>query len=250
MTQTFTVFRASLKMLLRDRTALFGAVMFPLFFVLAMSIFDLRFERMSGVPASDNYFDFVLPGLLALGVMNFTLVGIATSVTGLRGMRILRRIQATPLRPARFIAGQIGARLVIALGQLVLMLALGVGLGGAMRGNWLVVLALGAVGNVVFLGFGFAVAGRASTVDGAANLASLVTLPLMFLTGLYFPLEAMPSVLQGAARWLPMTALIDAMRSVMLHGLGLGDLGPELALLFVWAAIGVVAARLSFRFGG
>ena len=181
--------------------------------------------------------------------MNFTLVGIATSVTSYRQMRILRRIRATPLRPSRFIAGQVGARLVVAVGQLLLILALGVALGGAMRGSWLLVLGLGVAGNVVFLGFGFAVAGRSSTVDGAANLANLVTLPLMFLTGLYFPLESMPGAFQAVARWLPMTALIDAMRAVTLRGAGPGDLVAEVGLLAGWAVVGLLAARASFRFG-
>ena len=123
--QTFRLFTASLKMLLRSRLALASMLAFPVLFVVAMSLFDLRFETMPGVDVDGNYFDFVLPGLLAMGLMNFALVGIAAAVTRFREMQILKRITATPLRPSSFIAGQVGAYLVIALGQTLIMLSVG-----------------------------------------------------------------------------------------------------------------------------
>lgn len=248
--QTFRLFTASVTMLLRDRLALTGMLAFPLLFVVAMSLFDLRFETMPGVGAEGDYFDFVLPGLLAMGLMNFALVGIAAAVARFREMRILKRITATPLRPSSFIAGQVGAYLVIALAQTLIMLTAGVLLGATVNGSWLYILVLAAMGNLVFLAIGFAVAGRADSVDAATNIAGLLTIPLMFLTGLFFPVEAMPAVMQNAVEWLPMTPLVEGMRKISLEGASLTDLGSQLALLGAWVVVSFLIARASFRFGG
>jgi len=248
--QTFRLFTASVTMLLRDRLALFGMLAFPVLFVVAMSLFDMRFETMPGVSAEGNYFDFVLPGLLAMGLMNFALVGIAASVARFREMRILKRITATPLRPSSFIAGQVGAYLVIAMAQTLIMLTAGVLLGATVNGSWFYILVLAAMGNMVFLAMGFAVAGRADSVDGATNIAGLMTIPLMFLTGLFFPVEAMPKVMQSAVEWLPMTPLVEGMRKISLESASLTDLGSQIALLAGWVVASFLIARMNFRFGG
>ena len=216
----------------------------------SLSLFDLRFETMPGVDADGNYFDFVLPGLLAMGLMNFALVGIAAAVARFREMRILKRITATPLRPSSFIAGQVGAYLLIAMGQTLIMLTTGVLLGATVNGSWVYILALAALGNLIFLAGGFAVAGRVNSADAATNLAGLLTIPLMFLTGLFFPVESMPGFTQNVVQWLPMTPLVERMRMISLEGASLTDLGSQLALLGAWVLATFLIARSSFRFGG
>ncbi len=248
-TQIARLFAASVKMLVRDRLSLMSVMAFPVLFVVAMSLFDLRFDTMPGVGAQGNYFDFVLPGLLAMGLMNFALVGIAAAVARYREMRILKRITATPLRPANFIAGQVGAYLLIAMGQTLVMLSAGVLLGAQVNGNWLFILVLAAMGNMIFLSAGFAVAGRAGSVDAATNLAGLLTIPLMFLTGLFFPVETMPTAMQNVVEWLPMTPLVEGMRRISLEGASLTDLGSQIAMLGAWVAVTFALARASFRFG-
>ena len=117
-------------------------------------------------------------------------------------------------------------------------------------GNNGLFLVLAAMGNVVFLAMGFAVAGRADSVDAATNIAGLITIPLMFLTGMFFPVEAMPSFMQSAVDWLPMTPLIEGMRMIALESASLADLGSQLALLGAWVVAAFAIARLNFRFGG
>jgi ABC-2 type transport system permease protein len=131
-----------------------------------------------------------------------------------------------------------------------LLLGTGVLLGGTIVGNpvWLVLLAV--LGNLTFLALGFAVAGRAPTVDAANNLAGLLTLPLMFLSGMFFPIASLPGPVRVVAEWLPITPLIDGMRAVALEGVGIGSLGSEVALLAVWVVLSFAVARLSFRMGG
>lgn len=245
-----TLTLANLRMLLRDRTALIGTAAFPLLFVLTFSLFDLQlaggttFTPGAGV----DYFDFVFPGLLAMGLMNFTMVGIAAAIARYRELQILRRIQVTPLQPSRFVIAEITARLVFAVGQLALMAALGVALGADVAGDWLTLLLLATAGNLIFLSLGFAIAGRARTVESANNLAGLATAPLMFLSGMFFPTESMPWLAQQIAAILPITPLIDAMRAVALDGADLAALGSDVLPLLIWLPVALLIARFSFRF--
>jgi ABC-2 type transport system permease protein len=250
MRPTLNLTIASLKMLLRDRAALVGTVAAPVLFLLVFSLFDMTIAPgcAFAVGGGDlDYFDFVLPGLVAMGLMNFTMVGIAGSVARFRELRILRRLTATPLSPSAFIVAQVTARLSFALAQVLVLLGLGVALGADIVGNplWLVVLA--TLGNVTFLSLGLAIAGRAPGVDAANNLAGLATLPLMFLSGMFFPLASLPGPVQRFAELLPITPLVRAMRSVALEGAGLVDLGWPIAQLALWVPVGFLIARMSFR---
>jgi ABC-2 type transport system permease protein len=203
-----------------------------------------------GVAAkSVDYYDFLLPGLVAMGVMNFSITGIAVAVTRFREQRILKRILATPLRPVRFLSAQVLARLVLAVVQSALILAVGVFLFGArIYGNvtWLFVLT--TVANLVFLNIGFAIAGRAKNPDAATGVANAVALPMMFLSGVFFPTDTLPSIMQTVVKYLPLTPLIEALRKVSIDGLSITDTGPQLALLGIWIAVSFALAAMRFRF--
>jgi ABC-2 type transport system permease protein len=253
MRQTFDLTRASLTMLYRDSEAFVLAVLAPILFLIVFSLYDLSISPMGDLAVGGDqldYFDYVLPGLLAMGLMQFTMVGIAGSVARFRETQVLRRLTATPVSPLAFIAGQVLARLAVSVVQVFLLLGTGLLLGGTIVGNlaWVVLLAI--LGNLVFLALGFAVAGRAPTVDAANNLAGLITLPLMFLSGMFFPIASLPGPVRVVAEWLPITPLVDGMRSVVLEGVGLGALGSELSLLAIWVVLSFALARLSFRMGG
>lgn len=245
--------RASLRMLLRDSEAFLLAALAPILFLLVFSLYDLTIapDGALGVGGTElDYFDYVLPGVLAMGLMQFTMVGIAASVARFRETQVLRRLTATPVSPLAFIAGQVFARLAVSVGQVFLLLGTGLLLGGTIVGNpmWLVLLSI--LGNLSFLALGFAIAGRAPTVDAANNLAGLLTLPLMFLSGMFFPIASLPAPIRVVAEWLPITPLIDGMRAVALEGVGITALGSEVALLAVWVVLSFAVARLSFRMGG
>lgn len=251
MRATTNLFIASLRMLLRDRAALMGTLVFPLIFVLVFALFDLNLAGGTIEVAVDgqlDYFDFVLPGILAMGLMNFTMVGIAGSVARFRELRILRRMTVTPIAPGTFIVAQVAARLVLALGQVLIMLGVGIALGATVVGNPLWLLVLATLGNLTFLSLGFAVAGRTTSVDAANNLAGLATAPLMFLSGMFFPIESLPTAVQRIADVLPITPLIQTMRQVALEGADMAQLGTPLLILAAWVPVSLLLARYSFRF--
>ena len=203
-----------------------------------------------GVAArSVEYYDFLLPGLVAMGVMNFSITGMAIAVARYREQRILKRILATPLRPFKFLSAQVLSRLLLALVQAALIVAVGVFLFGAnIYGNVVWIFILATVANLIFLNIGFAVAGRARNPDSAQGIASAVALPMMFLSGVFFPTDTLPQVMQAIVKYLPLTPLIEALRKVSLEGLSIVDTGPQLLLLGVWGVVSFALAAMNFRF--
>ncbi|HEX2030819.1 MAG TPA: ABC transporter permease [Actinomycetota bacterium] len=208
---------------------------------------DLRQRGLDG--RTVEYYDFLLPGLVAMGVMNFSIIGMSVAIARFREQRILKRILATPLRPVKFLSAQVLARLLLSLVQAALILAVGVVLFGAqIYGNvvWLFVLA--TLANLVFLNIGFAVAGRASNADAAQGIGNAVAIPMMFLSGVFFPTDTLPGAVQAVVKYLPLTPLIEAMRKVSIEGLSIADTGPQLLLLGAWVAISFAIAGRAFRF--
>jgi ABC-2 type transport system permease protein len=247
MTQTVQLFTSSVKMLVRDKTAFLMALIFPVVFVLAFSVFDVSFDA-EGAIAGVDYFEYVLPALLAIGLMNFAMVGTSASVARYRELKILKRIVVTPLPTTRFIVGQVGARLVLAAVQTAIIMLVGLAAGGSVGSAWPLLFIISTLGNLIFLSLGFAIAGWAGSVDAANNMAALATTPLMFLSGSFFPIESMPEWLQPLADLLPLTPLIDSMRAIALQGAGIGDIGAELLLIGAWIVGGLTLARFFFRF--
>ena len=210
----------------------------------------LRLRETAVEGKTVDYYDFLLPGLVAMGVMNFSIIGMSVAIARFREQRILKRILATPLAPVKFLSAQVLARLMLALAQAVLILAVGVFLfGGHVYGNVLWLLLLAVVANLIFLNIGFAVAGRASNPDAAQGLGQAVALPMMFLSGVFFPTDTLPNVLRQVVEFLPLTPLIEALRKISVDGLSIVDTGPQLALLGAWVIVSFFLASRSFRFG-
>lgn len=211
----------------------------------------VRVEQTGVSAKSVTYFDFLLPGLVGMGVMNFSIIGMAVAITRFREQRILRRILATPLAPVRFLSAQVGARLLLSVVQTALILGVGVFvLGGTVYGNPLWIFVLAVVANVVFLNIGFAVAGRASNPDAAQGMGNAIALPMMFLSGVFFPTEGLPEPVQEVVAFLPLTPLLEALRTVSVDGESITSTGPQLALLAVWAVVSFALASRLFRFDG
>jgi ABC-2 type transport system permease protein len=250
MTTTLRLFTANLKMLVRDRQVLLGATLFPIIFVVAFSLFDLGLGGSTlGSGGGADYFDFVLPGVIAMGAMQFAILWTASTISRYRELGILRRLEATPLRRAPFVGGQVLARILVIGAQAALVLGVGVLLGATIRGNWIWIVLLAVLGGVTFLSLGFVVGSRASNPDSAGMMAAMITMPLIFLSGGWLPLESLPSGLQSVVEWLPLAPLLRAMREVSLAGASLGDVAGDLVIVIAWIPVLFLLARTTFRFG-
>jgi ABC-2 type transport system permease protein len=196
-----------------------------------------------------DYYDFVLPGLVGMGVMTYAIIGLASTIAQYRAQRILRRIRATPLKPRTFVSALVVAHLVLAVVQAALILAWGVLLfGGTVTGNLLWIAVFVVLGNVIFLNIGFIVSTRAESAEAASGVGNAVAMPMMFFSGVFFPTTTLPWILPAVTALLPLKPMVDGIRSVAIDGASIVSLGPELAQLAAWAlATGLLATRV-FRF--
>ncbi len=197
-----------------------------------------------------RYFDVVFIGLLCMGVMNYAVTGFAVNLSSLREQKILKRLLTTPLPIRRFMAAEILAFVVLSFVQVGVMLLMGVGMFGArIYSSWWFLFALTFLGSLLFLSFGFMVAAFARTGQAASGMASSITIPLMFLSGVFFPLEALPDFFYQAFRFLPLSPMIQAMRAVCLEGDPVGEQLSRILIMAVWLAAIMAVALSSFRFG-
>ncbi len=203
-----------------------------------------------GVEArSSNYFDFLLPGFIGMGVMTYAVIGLASAIAVYREQKIFKRILATPLKVRTYFTGLILAYLLLSLLQAAVILAAGVFiLGGRVYGNLFQLGLVVMLGNLVFLSIGFLVGANVKTVQAASGLGNAVTMPMMFLSGTFFPLEQLPHSVEAVVRYLPLAAMLDILRGISLHAQPFWAFPKELGILAAWIAVLSVAAVRIFKF--
>jgi ABC-2 type transport system permease protein len=195
-----------------------------------------------------RFIDFLMPGIVGMAIMQMGLFSVAFAFVQLKKQGILRRLLATPVQPASFLLAQVFTRLVVSVLQTLVLIGVAVFLFDVqLVGNILVVLLLALIGGAVFISMGFAISGWARSEEVAAPIANVIALPMMFLSGVFFPREALPQVLQRVTDFLPLTYLADALRSVAIDGATLWSQWLNLAGLAVWLAISFVISVKLFR---
>jgi ABC-type multidrug transport system permease subunit len=195
-----------------------------------------------------RYIDFLVPGLLGMGLMGGGLWGVGFVTVDLRVRKLLKRYLATPMRKADFLAALMISRLLFMVPEVLLLLVFswlvfGVTVAGGLGAVVLLIL----LGAFAFSGVGLLVACRATTMESASGLMNLVMLPMWVLSGIFFSSERFPDFLQPLIRALPLTALIDALRAVMLEGATLASQWPQVLTLAAWGVVSFTLALWLFR---
>jgi ABC-2 type transport system permease protein len=201
----------------------------------------------SGVKTKNlSYIDFLLPGMIGLSIMQLGIFSVAFAFVSYKSTGMLRRIQATPVHPGTFLGAQGLTRLVVAVLQTILLASIGVAFFGfhLSPDDWLAFGALALLGSIVFMAFGFAIAGWAKNEEQAQPVAQLIQFPMMFLSGTFFPRDGFPPLLQHITGFLPLTYLSDALRHVANDGASLWAVRSDVLGLVVW---GIVAGFIAIR---
>ncbi len=195
-----------------------------------------------------RYIDFLLPGILGLNLMGTGIWGVGFSIVNARLKKTLKLMVATPMRKSDFLLAQMLSRFVFLVLEVAVILAFGVwAFQVPIRGPlWLLGLAT-FVGAVCFAGVGLLVVARARTLEAASGLMNLVMVPMWLLSGVFFSSERFPAAAQPFIRALPLTALNDALRAVMLEGSGLAAVSGELAIMAAWGLVSFAVALWIFR---
>lgn len=195
-----------------------------------------------------RYIDFVVPGLLGLNLMGTGMWGIGFNIVQARSKRLLKRMTATPMPRSYFLLAHVIGRLVFLVPEVVLIVGFAVLVFDVpIYGSLLALAVVNIVGTFTFAGLGLLVASRAQTIEGVSGLMNVVMLPMWIASGVFFSTERFPPFLQPAIQALPLTAINDALRGVMLEGSSLLSLAPELAIASAWAIVSFALALVLFR---
>lgn len=210
--------------------------------------FTVKMESISTPGLSS--FDYVFSGLLGFSMMSLGIFGPTSVFPKLKQRGVLRRYHTTPLKVWQYFTGNVLSNVfvgLLAVASMFLVAMFFPTFDLHMRGNYFYLAVITILGTVLMFGIGLAVGGWAKNENQAAPLAQLVTFPMMFLSGVFFPRFLMPTWLQGISDYLPLTPIVDSIRLVMAEGKSLLDLGPQMAIIGAWIVIIYIVAFKIFR---
>lgn len=193
-----------------------------------------------------RYIDFLIPGLIGVNLMSAGMWGIGYVVVDMRTKKLLKRLIATPMSRAQFLFSFVVMRAMFLFLELPVLLGFGYfAFDVRVTGSLALLVAVALVGALAFAGIGLLLASRAQNTQTVNGLINLVQLPMFVASGVFFSTARFPEVVQPYLRVLPLTALNDAMRAVMIDGAGLGGiLAPVLLLAAIAASTFALALRI------
>ncbi len=190
---------------------------------------------------------FLVPGILGMALMQLGVFG-AVPLVAQREKLILKRLGATPLPRWTLVGSNVILRLLIGLVQAVLIVGIGVAVFGVqVLGSLVLMVAIVILGALSFIAIGYVVAAFARTEEAANGIVQVIQFPMMFLSGVFFPLELMPNLLRPVAVILPLTYLGDALRQVMVNGSPFAPLPVDILVLAGWFVVCLVISARYFR---
>ncbi|MBP6962206.1 ABC transporter permease [Candidatus Saccharibacteria bacterium] len=205
-------------------------------------------KATSTATESQRRFDYVFAGLLGFSILSLGIFGPTSVFPRLKQRGVLRRYSTTTLKVWQYFvanvfsnafAGILSVSLMFITSLLVFNLN--------MNGDYISLALIVILGTAVLFGIGLSIGGWAKNENQAAPLANLVTFPMMFLSGTFFPRFAMPEWLQGVSGFLPLTPVIDGIRLIVTEGKTIFEIGPQVGLLAIWAVIIYTIAFKVFR---
>lgn len=225
----------------RSREAAVFVFVFPLLlYALLGSVYG---SEIDGAPAEDV----LLAGLIGYGAANTALAGLAITLVGRREAGVLKRLRATPLPPATYIAAVLLSTLATFALQTLALIALGrIAFGASPPENWLGLVGAVIVGALCFAGLGVGAAALIRSAEGASAVVNVIVLPMAFLSGSFGPTRDFPAFLQAIADVLPLTYYLDVVNGVYLRGESFFADPKALAIVAAWGVAGLVVALRRF----
>jgi ABC-2 type transport system permease protein len=191
--------------------------------------------------------DFITPGMIGILLLwaNFA---VGVQLVSWREMGITRRLAATPLKPISMISSQVVARLALSIVQVIILLALAIWIFNVhIYGNFAMLALVVTMGALTMLAIGFAAASFVKKSEAANSVLLLVSFPMMFLGGSYFPVNSAPSFLQPVIHALPLYYLNDALRQVIYNGAGWGAVQTSVLVLTAWIVASMLVVWRAFK---
>jgi ABC-2 type transport system permease protein len=204
-------------------------------------------EKPVEVPGS-RYVDWLIPGMVAMGIMSNGMWGVGFSIVQARMRKLLKRMVSSPMRKSEYLLAQLLARLIFLAPEVAVpivfgMLAFGMPVNGSIGAITVVTL----VGSLAFGAIGLLLGSRARTFEAVSGLMNMAMLPMWLLSGVFFSSSNFPRAVQPAIQALPLTALVDGLRAVVLEGATLHTVRAELLRLAIWTIVPFAVALRIFK---
>jgi ABC-type multidrug transport system permease subunit len=226
----------------------------------ARMLADQAIQRASGrqdpVPGSDQimrepgsrYIDFLIPGLIGMGIMGNSIWGPGFSIVDARRKKLMKRLVATPMPKHYYLLSFLLWRMILLPVDVGLPLAFGVWVFGVpLRGSLAALLGMCVIATLAFSAGGLLIASRVRTIEAASGLMNISMVPMWVLSGIFFSSQRFPDLVQPVIKALPLTAVIDALRANMLQGAGFALMAPQAVVLAGWLVVCFGLALRLFR---
>jgi len=200
------------------------------------------------VSGNPSYFDFIAPGIMAMTVMMSVMTGLPVAISQEKEVGTMDGMMVAPINRLSIILGKTLGQTARGLLQGVIIFLLAIGLFGvAIQGSVLLVFAMLLLGVFSFVGLGIVITSFTKDQETAQMLMMTLMFPMMFLSGVFFPIQQMPWYMQDISRILPLTYASDALRKVMVLGAGVPQISTDLIVLIVFGAVMIAIAVPVFR---
>ena len=200
-----------------------------------MDSINLQINKMYG---DIKYIDFLVPAVIGMTVLFGCMFGMGDALAGERERGELARLFMTPTSIATVVGGKIISKLSIEIVRALILIAAAIVLFGiVIKGSMILTMLVLILGALCFVGFGVMISARVSTQEDYMQMVMPITMPMMFVSGVFYPIETMPWIFQKLAYIFPLTYVNDALRAVMLKGVGVGAIWLDIVVLLGFTAL-------------
>ena len=198
--------------------------------------------------AGSRYIDFLVPGLIGMGLMGGGVWGVGYAIVDMRIRQVLKRLLGTPMKKHHFVAAMMASRMVFMIPEIIVILILSRLIFNVVsHGGYVLIAVIVLLGSFQFASIGLIIASRARTLEAVAGLMNLTMVPMWIGSGIFFSAERFPALVQPVIRLLPLTPVISSLRQVMQEGAGLVTILPDLGLMAAWLVVTFAVALRIFR---
>ncbi|WP_051216456.1 ABC transporter permease [Ferrimonas futtsuensis] len=195
-----------------------------------------------------RYIDWLMPGVIGMNMMFSGLYGVGYVIVRYRKNGVLKRYQATPMKPWIFILSQICSRLLLMMATATLVfVACTLMFSIPINGSLILLFVTALLGALSLVSIGLLVACRTRSEEFGNGVLNLIAWPMMFLSGVWFSLEGTAPWIQSLASLLPLSHLNAASRAIIIDGVGIGGLLPHWLALIVISAVAIFVGARLFR---
>lgn len=211
--------------------------------------YELAYASISAGNDDLTYQDFLLTGMIALSIAQSGLFGMVDMVD-MRRKGLLRRLRMTPARMGLFGISDMTMRLLFSVIQIVLLSLIGVfGFGATLHIDILSLVIVFLLGALSFIAMGYMFSSFSKTMEAYMGYANIASFLMMFLSGIFFPVDLMPGWLQPVSKVLPLTYFADGLRESMLYASGIlsGSFWQAVAIMVAWGLVTFIIGSLLYR---